>query len=420
MGDGIDLFDGSGGGNCWGRDGGGMVCDEAARFSYCGGGVVWWDAGIFGGDTDVPRMGVGDLWDSVDTNYDNDGMAIYQKKKECDIIMVRNNAKGVKMALDNKELYKKTLGFSVIRLGWNILAFVVFVAILAIAYLIADKAGGVGWVGLIVGLVIAGVLSYFFLRYIGYTYKAGQIAMMTRGIVDGKLPEDVIGTGKKIVKERFTTVAVYYAATGVIKGIFNQIGNAITSVGKAVGGDTGGAVGSTISSVIQTVVNYLCDCCLGWVFYRKDESAGKATCEGAVLFFKHGKTLAKNMGRVFGIGFVTLLVIGGAFMGISYLIFTNFPDAFAEAASKVAGSGEGAAQFLSNPNNLMIVCAAIVGVVFWAMIHSVFIKPFVLVGVLRNYINSGMNEKISESDFDELDKKSAKFKKLHGEVKAGA
>lgn len=324
------------------------------------------------------------------------------------------------MALNNKELYKKTIGFSVIRMGWDILAFVAFIAIMGIAYLVADKVGGAGWVGLLIGLVIAGILSYFLLRYVGYTYKAGQIAMMTKGIVDGKLPEDVVGEGKKIVKQRFTTVAVYYAATGLIKGIFNQIGNAITSVGKAVGGDTGGAVGSTISSIIQTVVNYLCDCCLGWVFYRKDESAGRATCEGAVLFFKHGKTLAKNLGRVFGIGLVSLLIIGGVFMGISYLIFMNLPDVFADLATKLAESGNSVPEFLGNPNTLMIICAAIIGVVFWSMIHSVFVRPFVLVGVLRNYIESGMNEKIDEADFDALDKKSDKFKKLHGEMKAGA
>ena len=35
--------------------------------------------------------------------------------------------------------------------------------------------------------------------------------------------------------------------------------------------------------------------------------------------------------------------------------------------------------------------------------------------VLRNYIESGKNEKISDADFAELDKKSKKFAKLHAE-----
>lgn len=318
------------------------------------------------------------------------------------------------MALDNKEIYKKTLGFSLRRFGWDVVAFVAFVAMMGLGLLIASVAKGSVALWLIIGAIVGAVLVYFLLRYVSYTYKAGQIAMMTRGIVDGKLPEDVIGEGKKIVKERFVTVAVYYAATSAIKGIFSQIGKGITSVGNAVGGDTGGAIGSAISSILDTIVRYLCDCCLGWVFYRKDTGSGKATCEGAVLFFKHGKTFFKNMGRVFGISIVSFLVIGGVFMGISYLIMMNYPDVFQQLAAALAEEGEA-----MDANTVMLICSAGVGVIFWSMLHSVFVRPFILVGVLRNFINSGIEEKPNEKDFDELDSKSSKFKKLHSEI-AGA
>ena len=58
------------------------------------------------------------------------------------------------------------------------------------------------------------------------------------------------------------------------------------------------------------------------------------------------------------------------------------------------------------------------GIVMWSILHSVFVRPFILVGVLRNFIESGKTEKISETDYEELDKKSPKFKKLHAEAKA--
>ena len=87
------------------------------------------------------------------------------------------------------------------------------------------------------------------------------------------------------------------------------------------------------------------------------------------------------------------------------------------SASKFAQALESAVpEFFTNAGNLMLVTAAVGGVIMWSIIHSVFVKPFVLVGVLRNYIASGKDEKFSESDFDELDKKSAKFKKLHAEA----
>ena len=319
--------------------------------------------------------------------------------------------------MDNKEIYKKTIGFSLWRLLWDIIAFIAFAALTIIGIVIADKAANNWLIGLAIGAIIGGVASYIILHYIAFSYKAGQIAMMTRAVTDGKLPNDVIGEGKKIVKARFATVAAYYAATGAIKGIFSQLGNAITGLGRSVGGDAGGAVGSTISGVIQTIVDYLCDCCLGWVFYRKDVSAGRATCEGAVLFFKHGKTLAKNLGRVFGMGFLSLLIIGGVFTGIFYLIFMNFPDAFSQASQAIIESNANAPEWITSVTGLTVISSIFCGVVLWSMVHETFVKPFVLAGVLRNYIKSGMEESLSEKDFATLDSKSDKFRKLHESVK---
>ena len=320
--------------------------------------------------------------------------------------------------MNNKEVYEKTLTFSIRRFLWNFGSLILIIALAAVGFLVAERSGNNGLAGLGIGAVIAliavGVASHF----VSYVFKAGQIAMMTRGVTEGKLPDDVYAEGKKMVKERFLTVAAYYAATSAIKGIFNQLGRAITSIGQAVGGDNGGAVGSAVSSVIQTIVGYLCDCCLGWVFYRKNESSVKATLEGAVLFFKHGKTFFKNMGRVFGISLVSFLVIGGVLFGITYLITLGFPGAFENLAEAIRKTAEDAPEYLGDANNLMLIASGVMGVLMWNMIHSVFVRPFILVGVLRNYIESGKNEVISEADLNELDKKSVKFKKLHEKANA--
>ena len=172
--------------------------------------------------------------------------------------------------------------------------------------------------------------------------------------------------------------------------------------------------------MINVIVAYLCDCCLGWVFYRKDVKSSKATCEGAVLFFKHWKTLAKNMARVFVFAIVSLILIGGVFFGIAFLIFSRYPVVFEKLARELVEAGARndtqVSEFLKDPNNLMLVAAALVGVIVWAMIHSVFIRPYVLIGVLRNYMASGINDIPPESSFAELDGKSKKFRKLHAEL----
>ena len=320
--------------------------------------------------------------------------------------------------MNNKDIYKKTLGFSLRRLLWDVFAFIVFAAIVFIGFIIAEKTAGSGLVGVGIGLIVGLIIVAIMLRFVSYSYKAGQIAMMTKAVVDNKLPENVIDAGKAAVKERFSTVAAYFAITGVIKGIFRQIGRGITAVGKAIGGDAGGTVGSTVSSVIDTIIAYLCDCCLGWVFYRKDQKAGKATLEGAAIFFKHGKTLIKNLGRIFGISLISFLVIGGAFFGIFWAIFHCFPDAFATLGKEITEAGNNIPAWVSDVNTLTIFCSAISGIIFWSILHSTFVRPFILVGVLRNFINSGKDDIPSEKSLAELDSKSDKFAKLRSEVEA--
>ena len=318
--------------------------------------------------------------------------------------------------MDNKQIYKATLCFSIRRVLWDLLALLVWAGVMALGFFIAEKAADKGLIGLAIGGVIGLIALVIFLRWLSYKYKAGQIAMMTKGITEGELPQDVMGEGQKIVKERFATVAAFFAVTRVIKAIFNQLGRGISAAGRAIGGDAGGTAGDVVSSVIQVIVSYLCDCCLGWVFYRKDVKATKATCEGAVLFFKHGKTFFKNMGRVFGMGLATLVVIGGAFTGIFYLIASRFPVVFERIYQELVESSTKMPEWLNSPTVLMIAAAVIGGLIVWAFFHSVFVRPFVLVGVLRNYIQSGINDIPTEESFAVLDGKSEKFRKLHQEA----
>ena len=157
--------------------------------------------------------------------------------------------------MDNKQLYKKTFGFSLRRLLWNVISVLVFFGLCAAGFGIGSAFKNGDVIGLIIGGIVGIIVVVFITRFVSYTFKAGQIAMMTRGVVEGSLPDNVVAEGKKTVKERFATVAVYYAATRAIKGVFRQLGRAITRLGEAIGGDTGGTVGSTVSSVIQVVID---------------------------------------------------------------------------------------------------------------------------------------------------------------------
>lgn len=317
--------------------------------------------------------------------------------------------------MTNFQIYKKTLGFSLRRVLIDFLTLILFAGLIIAGYFILEKVNGNGMIGLLIGLFAAIIAAVIISRFVSFKLKAGQIAMMTKGVTEGELPDDVIAAGKNVVKERFITVAAYFAVTGAIKGVFNELGRLLTKAGERLGGETGKTVGSIVSSAVSTLISYLCDCCLGWVFYRKDKGAFKASCEGAVLFFKHGKALLKNVGRIFGIGLLSFVVIGGVFFLIFALILSNFMEFFQTMAVWLAENAESAEEFpelLKDPQMLMIGSSILLAVIIWSFLHSTFIRPFVLTGVLRNYMEAGINDMPTEESFESVKNVSRKFAKL--------
>lgn len=312
--------------------------------------------------------------------------------------------------LTNGQIYRKTFIFSWMRFLVDFLA----VLILAACILIGFFVSGQQVIGLGIGLLVGILIFFLMVHFVTYLFKAGQIAMMTKGVTEGQLPDNVLQAGKAIVKQRFLTVAAYYAVTSAIKAIFREITRGINAIGKVAGGETGGEVGDTISGVINTVVSYLCDCCLGWVFYKSEQSAFKSTCDGAVLFFKNWKALIKNLGRIFGMGLVSLLVIGGAFTAMFYAVLGNFP-AFVTAVAKAMQSAVKGTD-LSDPTVALLFVSLLFGVIVWTILHNAFVRPFVLVGVLRNYMTAGIQNPPQEESFAQLDKLSPKFRKTHAKA----
>ena len=318
--------------------------------------------------------------------------------------------------MTNKEIYQKTLTFSLRRFIIDLLAFLLLGGFATAGFFLMNKVNDQGLVGLLIGLFIGLFVIGLILKFVGFRYKAGQIAMMTKGVTENALPDDVYAEGKRIVKERFTSVLAFFAVTGAIRALFNQIGRGISNVGEKLGGDTGSGIASAVNSGVQTVIGYLCDCCLGWVFFRKEQKTTKAALEGAAIFFKHGKTLLKNVGRIFGMTLLTFILIGGAFFGIFFGIFSMLPAAFSRLTEEMV---EMSVRFefelpaaLQDPKTVVIVAAAIAALIIFGIVHSVFVRPFILVGVLRNYMESGKNDIPSEEAVKEIGGRSSRFQKL--------
>ena len=323
--------------------------------------------------------------------------------------------------MTNFQVYKKTLSFSFLSTVVNLFALAALGGCTAGGFIIADKYFDRALIGLAIGFAIGVILCIVISIFGSNPIKAAQISMMVKGVTEDELPKNTLSTGFKELNGRFGKITAFFVITNAIKGIFRQIGHGFTRLTSSLGGNVGSNVGSAIDSAVQTVIEYLCDCCLGWVLYRKEENSFKAACEGSVIFFKHGKTLARNVGRIFGIGLLSLIVIGGAVMGISYAIFLQFPAAFASLANEIAAAAARGSvdipAWLTNPNILSIAIAGIGALVIWSMFHSVFIRPFILVGVLRNFMAAGISDIPTEEDLNDLASKSPRFAKLQSKAK---
>ena len=319
--------------------------------------------------------------------------------------------------MTNFQVYRKTLSFSLVEFLINLLGFAVLVGCTVLGFVIGNQINDMGILGLAVGFIVGIIAMVLITIFLANRVKAAQIAMMVKGVDEGNLPDHTFSAGMTEVKGRFGKITAFYFITNAIKGIFRQIGRGINKIGTAVGGQVGDTVTSAIDSAIQVLIGYLCDCCLGWILYRQEVNSFKAGCEGAVIFFKHGKTLFRNIGRIFGMGLLSFLLIGGALFGGFYLICQLMPDTFQTLANEIAEigvrNGGDIPEVLTNPLTLMIAVAAVAAIIIWSMLHSVLIRPFILVGVLRNFMEAGKKDIPTEADFKELDGKSPRFAKLH-------
>ncbi len=323
--------------------------------------------------------------------------------------------------MTNFQVYRKTLSFSFVEFLASLLGLFIVAGSATAGFFIANNFNDMAIVGLVLGLIIGAILASLVNIFITNRIKAAQISMMTKGVNEGQLPDHTFKEGFVEIRGRFGKITVFFFITNAIKNIFRQLGRAINRLGTAVGGQVGDTVTSAIDSAIQVLIGYLCDCCLGWILYRQEVNSFRAGCEGAVIFFKHGKTLIRNIGRIFGMGLASLALIGGAFFGLFYLIFSSMPQMFVTLANEI---GEMAVrndwtdfpEFLKDPTILMLFIAGILAIVLWSIIHSVLIRPFILVGVLRNFMEAGKKEIPSEADFKELDAKSPRFRKLHAKI----
>ncbi len=217
--------------------------------------------------------------------------------------------------MTSKQLFSKTMPFVWTKLalgGVTVLISAILLAILmGLGWLFGDGGMAVTfciWVG------ATGVVRFVLMHYFGYLIKAGHIAVVAEACLTGQVPADQINYGKAAVTQRFATSNLYFAVDKLVTGAVKQIQKGIGKVGNALDFLPGmEAVTGAAQFFVSIALGYIDECCLGWTFYSKQQSAFKSAADGVVIYAQNWKTLLKDAAStmlkvVIGVVILTLVI----------------------------------------------------------------------------------------------------------------
>lgn len=293
-----------------------------------------------------------------------------------------------------KDIYLGTMKFVWLKLGIGAAVTVASVILLALCMLIGSAFGGVGlYILFIVWVVLTELIYKVIMYYFGYMIKAGHVAVIASAVTTGTLPENQFEYGKQMVKSRFAASNVYFVVDRLVSGAVRQLQKVVGKIGGALDAVPGM---SQITNILQTFIGialgYVDECCLGYCFLKKEQSAFQASCDGVVIYFQNAKKLLKDA------AVTTLVVILGTFA--AWVI----PFALVAVIFRAAGWN--------------MVAGVILALIIAIVIKSAFIDSWMLVKMMVSYMEVAPSTQITFDLYDKLCGLSSKFKELFGKAKA--
>lgn len=289
-----------------------------------------------------------------------------------------------------KDVYFKTMKFVWLKLALGGALALFAVLTLLIFLLIGSIGNGDGmiiafWIWL---FLVCGVFIWAN-RYIGYLLKAGHVAIVTTAVTTGAIPENQFEVAKQMVKERFLTTNVYFAVDRLVTGAVSQLQKGLQKVDNLLGGIPGvSLIISFAQMFIQVALGYIDECCLGYTFLHKEQSAFKSAADGVVIYFQNWKKLLKDAA-------VTTLIVLGITVVAWLLPFVIF---FAIFALFEVSTGW--------------VYAFIISIFFAAAVRSAFVDSWMMVKMMVSYMEVAPSTQITFDLYDKLCGLSSKFKSL--------
>ncbi len=292
-----------------------------------------------------------------------------------------------------KDIYFKTMGFVWMKLGLGALTILLsgiwFGILFGLTLLFENELVLV--ISIILWLAGTATINSIINHYIGYLVKAGHVAIISQAVTTGQIPENQFAVAKDMVKSRFAASNVYFVVDKLVNGAVNQLQNGLQKVDNLFGNIPGvGAIVSILQLFVKIALGYVDECCLGYTFYKKNDTAFKSAADGVVIYFQNWKVLLKNAAKT------TALVI--LFTFIAWLIPFLLVGAIFNALS--------ISSWIAFVIALMIALA----------VKSAFIDSFMMVEMMSAYMKVAPSTHITFNLYEKLCGLSKKFKELFGKA----
>lgn len=290
--------------------------------------------------------------------------------------------------MKTNQIYGKTLKFVWLRLGVGLLITVISIALFALIMGICALIGGQTiFAGACIWMILTSGTYKLVMHYFGYMIKAAHIAVVSTAVTTGSVPENMFQTGKDMVASRFGATNVYFVLDGLIGGAVKQLQKTVGKVGNIAGDIPGvSALVSFAQTFIGIALGYIDECCIGYTFYKKEDGAFKAGCDGVAIYFQNIKHLLKSA------AITSLLVVLLSFVAwlVPFVIIALIFSAL----------------------NIHAFFAAVIALFFALAIKSAFIDSYVMVRTMVSYMQVAPSTQITFDIYGKLCKLSNKFKKL--------
>ena len=287
------------------------------------------------------------------------------------------------------QIFAKTMRFVWLKLGLGMAvtasSMVLLVIIIGIMSLV-KVSDALIWAATI-WFILTAVVYGLAMHYVGYMLKAAHVAVVSTAVTTGVVPDNIFEAGKQMVTERFGAVNAYFVLDRMISGAVSQLQKTVGKIDQLFGNIPGvSAIVSFVQVFIGIALGYIDECCMGYTFCKKGETAFKAGCDGVVIYFQNIKHLLKS-------ALVTSLIVV-VLSFVAWLVpFALFGALF--YALKVH-----------------LIFAVLIAVIVASVLKTAFVDSYIMVRTMVAYMEVAPSTVITYDIYDKLCKISGKFKSL--------